>query len=66
MAEITLHTGLAGDRDKLNIDWFDHNNVQHKDVVDVIMEPYDKPRTLTIVINGKVVYQTDGHQQTFG
>ena len=53
--EITLNTGCAGDSHKCNIDWFDENNVRRKTIVEVNIQPQDKPRTLEIIVNGVIV-----------
>lgn len=50
--EITIHTGLQNSFNTINVDWFDHNGVRQKTVVEVNVLPQDKPRTLEILING--------------
>jgi uncharacterized protein YifN (PemK superfamily) len=57
MSEITIHTGFMGDQNRINIVWYDHNNVQHTTHIQADIQPEDKPRTLVISIDGKVVYQ---------
>ncbi len=53
--EITIHTGLAGDYNTINIDWFDENSVKQKAVLEVNVLPHDKPRTLVVIINGVIL-----------
>jgi hypothetical protein len=55
MDEMTLHTGCAGDTQKINIDWFDHNNVPQKTELVICIRQVDKPRTLEIKLNGVIV-----------
>ena len=55
MSELTIHTGCQGDSTRLNVDWFDENNVRLKTIVQVNIQSQDKPRTLEIVVNGVVV-----------
>lgn len=49
--EITIHLGAMGDYSRINIAWFDHNNVPQKTVVEVTTVMQDKPRTLEVLIN---------------
>lgn len=56
-AELTLHTGEMGDETTIHVSWFDHNGCRRATVVIIKIEPYDKPRTLTILVNTGVVYQ---------
>lgn len=60
MSEITIHTGLAGDNDKVNIDWFDENGVHHKTILDLKIKDQDKPRILEIWCNGLKLCETRG------
>ena len=53
--ELTIHTGTADDRNKINIEWFDHNGVKQKTVVEINMQYQDRPRTLEILVNGVCV-----------
>ena len=55
MSDITLHTGSMGDWNTIKIDWFDENNVRQTDQIDVIIEMRDKPRVLSIRVNGRAV-----------
>jgi len=55
MNEFTLHTGCQCNRTRINIDWFDENNVTQKTVLDVLVQEQDKPRTLEIMLNGAVI-----------
>ncbi len=50
--EITIHTGCAGDKNTINIAWFDENNVRHATKIEANVLPLDKPRTLEIIVNG--------------
>lgn len=50
--EITIHTGTQDDHNKINIDWFDHNNAKQKTVIEINVQSQDKPRTLELLING--------------
>lgn len=50
--EITIHTGLAGDQNRIHVDWFDHNNNRQDTVIDVNVLVRDKPRTIEILVNG--------------
>jgi hypothetical protein len=59
MSELTLHTGTMGDELTLRVHWFDHNNVRYEDTIRIGIEEIDKPRTLTITVNGCVVWQKD-------
>lgn len=52
MNELTVHAGLAGERLTLHVDWFDHNNIRMKTDVVIRMLDRDKPRTLTVEVNG--------------
>ena len=52
MDEITIHTGLAGERMTINIDWFNHNNNKRLDVLELMVGQNDKPRTLIVRLNG--------------
>jgi hypothetical protein len=52
---MTIHTGCAGDRDTINVDWFDHDNVKHAAKVELVMLERDKPRTLQIRVDGVIV-----------
>jgi methylmalonyl-CoA mutase cobalamin-binding subunit len=49
--EITVHTGCAGDFNKINIAWFDENGVEKITVIEVNILEQDKPRTLEIKID---------------
>lgn len=55
MCEMTLHTGCAGDRHKLYVDWFSHNGTKQQTVVEINIMDCDKPRILEILVNGRVV-----------
>ena len=50
--EITIHTGCQGDYNKINVDWLDHNGVHRKEVLEINIQPRDKPRTLELKLNG--------------
>lgn len=62
MSEITLHTGCAGDVDVIYVDWFDQDNRSQKDKIEILIEPVDKPRTLTPRVNGRVVFSKNGEK----
>ena len=66
MAEMTWHTGEAGDELSIRVDHFDENMVIHETIVTLRIEPIDKPRTLTVAIDGKVVFSEAGGKQSFG
>ena len=55
MTEITIHTGTQGDRFMIHIDWFDHNNVQHQNDIEIAIMDQDKPRVLAIVLDGMLL-----------
>lgn len=55
IVEITLNTGCAGEVYRCNVEWFDENNVRRKTIVEVNIQPQDKPRTLEVVVNGVIV-----------
>lgn len=59
-SELTLHTGMMGDETRIHVSWFDHNNCRRMTDIQIIIEPFDKPRTLTILIDKKVVWQEEG------
>ncbi len=55
MSEITIHTGCAGDKNTIRIEWFDHNNVSHITTIQADIDVQDKPRTLLLSVNGVMV-----------
>ncbi len=57
MSELTIHTGFMGDSTTIHVDWSDHNNKQYHDDIVLQVDPYDKPRTLRIIVNGKTVWK---------
>lgn len=57
MSEITIHTGCAGDRFTINIQWFDENNVQKLDKLVISVRDKDKPRLIDLIVND-VVFAT--------
>lgn len=59
MSEITLHTGCTGSSFLIHIDWFDHNNVKHKDSVELRIKNQDKPRILQVLVNDMIVAQKE-------
>lgn len=59
VSEITLHTGEMGDETTVHIEWFDHNGVKKHNELVIRIEPYDKPRTLSIVVDKAVVFQNE-------
>lgn len=61
MSEITLHTGFMGSRDIVIVEWFDENNVRRRLPIHVVIEPYDKPRTLTVLVDGRVAKCVTSH-----
>ena len=58
--------GFMEPPDKITIESTDRNNLRYEDEIVIATEPYDKPRTITIMINGKVVWQRQSEKQTFG
>lgn len=73
-ADITVHMGPTDDRTLVTIEWFDHDvadgddepapglriRVRHRELIRVQVEPTDHPRTLSIRVNDKVVWQRAG------
>jgi hypothetical protein len=55
---ISLHTGCAGEQHTISVDWFDENNISKTTVVEINIQPQDKPRTLEVVVDGRVLYET--------
>ncbi len=53
--ELTIHTGFAGDETVVHVDWFDHDNVPHKDRVLIAVRRQDKPRMIDVRINEVLV-----------
>lgn len=61
MSELTIHTGPQGDWNTINVDWFDANNIKQKDRIDLVVLERDKPRTLSIRVNGVEVAKIEAH-----
>lgn len=57
LMDITLRTGCQSDDQTINVDWFDHNGVQHRTVVVVGIHSNDKPRTLYVNVDGVTVHE---------
>ena len=53
--ELTLHTGIMGEKTMIHVQWHDHNFVLQKADVEMRIQPQDKPRTLEIRVNGAVL-----------
>lgn len=64
-AHVTIHTGFMGSEDLVEVDWFDHDNITYKDRIEIKVEPYDKPRTLTVSINGRIVWQRSNRGEIY-
>ncbi len=47
MATITLQ-GETGHKDRIIVQWSDHNNVKHETYVEIGIRPDDKPRTFEL------------------
>jgi hypothetical protein len=62
MSKLTLHTGLMGEQDTINISWFDENNVPKANKLDIIVLNRDKPRTLVIAVDGVIVWRSDSQR----
>lgn len=61
MSEITLHTGFMGSRDYIRVEWFDENNVRRRLPIEIVIEDQDKPRTLTVLVDGRVAKCVTSH-----
>lgn len=61
MSEITLHTGFMGSRDSVRVEWFDENNVRRRLPIEIVIEDRDKPRTLVILVDGRVAKCISSH-----
>lgn len=57
MAHLTIQSGSQGQEHTLVVDWFDHNNVRYKTEIVMRIEDQDKPRTLSVLIDNKLVFQ---------
>lgn len=53
--ELTLHTGVMGEKTVIHIEWPDHNCVGQKTDLEIVMQAQDKPRALEVRINGVVL-----------
>jgi len=53
--EITIHTGLAGEKNIIYVDWHDENNITQETKVEINTLRTDKPRMLQIKVNGDTV-----------
>ncbi len=53
--DISLHTGPMGDTQGLTVYWFDQNGVEQKTRIDVAILNCDKPRVLSVSIDGEIV-----------
>lgn len=45
---LQVEMGCQGDRLRIGVHWFDHNNVRRLTVVEIAIGEQDKPRTLTV------------------
>jgi hypothetical protein len=52
-ANMSAQMGLQGDRLRIAVEWFDHNNVSHVTIVQVRILDCDKPRTLVVECGSK-------------
>lgn len=55
MTHLKIYTGLQGEENLIEIDWFDHNGEHHTTTIQVNVLPQDKPRVLDILINGRLI-----------
>lgn len=65
MSEWSVHMGCQSDRQTITIDWFDHNNIRRSDTVEIVILPQDKPRTLTVRVNNRMVWKKDDRDETY-
>lgn len=49
---ITIFAGYAGDTDKINITWFDENNVLQTTAIEVKVNDEDRLRSLEVIVDG--------------
>lgn len=61
--ELTLHTGLAGEGTTIHIDWFDENNMQFTDTLEISVRNQDKPRVIDIYINNVKIAELDSSKR---
>lgn len=65
MNELTVHTGLAGDVFHITVDWFDENLSTHQNELSIKVLDIDKPRTIAIVLDDKVLANITKRGVTF-
>lgn len=53
--ELTWKTGYAGSTFSLDVEWFDHNNINKRTQVVIAIRQQDKPRELEVSVAGHVV-----------
>lgn len=64
-AHVTIHTGFMGSQDVVDVDWHDHDNILYNDRIEIRIEPFDKPRTLSVTINGRLVFQQNNKGEVY-
>lgn len=55
MMELTIHTGLMGDCNTINIDWLDERGIHNLTRIEVNVLNQDRPRTLILKLNGAII-----------
>jgi len=55
MSELAVLTGGQGEVTTIRVEWFNEDNVRRTTVVELRMEPQDKPRILAVRVNGVTV-----------
>jgi len=51
MTQMIIYTGTPGDKTRIEMHWFDENNVPMRTLIDVEILDLDKPRTLRVKVN---------------
>lgn len=59
MNSLSIHTGCQGEVTHIVVTWSDHNNIQHRADIEIMVYQHDKPRDLSILVNGTEVASTD-------
>lgn len=55
-AEQTIHIGFPGESNIIHVEWLDENGFRQQVEIIVTMMPWDRPRTLQIHIDTRLVY----------
>lgn len=53
---IETSLGSCGDSRYIGVRWLDHNNIRYRETIQVEICDRDKPRTLRIFVNGRLVH----------